>query len=54
LVGRGFTYVPDEGCQGQDQFVVTVSGKIKKKRGTSAQPARAGAKTESKVNALSS
>jgi hypothetical protein len=35
LVGWGFTYTPDKGFQGQDQFVVTVSGKIKKKHGTS-------------------
>jgi hypothetical protein len=35
LVGWDVSYAPDDGFQGLDQFVVTVSGKIKKKRGTS-------------------
>jgi len=35
LLGWGFTYTADEGFQGQDQFVIGVSGKIKKMHGTS-------------------
>jgi hypothetical protein len=35
LVGWAFTYSADEGFLGQDQFVVEVSGKIKKVHGTS-------------------
>ena len=35
LSGWGFTYTSDEGFQGQDRFIVGVSGKIKKVHGTS-------------------